>query len=208
MDVAESNDLIIPIRVEPGETLQDAVADLMALEAEVYERVEQKRKTLPPVKDDGKKYPLEYPIFVTIKATGEQFQLPHAGAFERFVQARDLKQADCVVKQSPEGIPAEENGWRWRRSEHVEWTDNWPAFPVPGDWFVDGEDFIDAEIEPREPFITDTETGGVFLQAASNVGMFAFRGVGKSITRDCLLKLLIDGGVWTRFECEDTVCCW
>src|SRR5690242_19442115 len=101
MDVAESNDLIIPIRVEPGETLQDAVADLMALEKEVYERVEQKRKTLPPVKDDGKKYPLEYPIFVTIKATGEQFQLPDADAFNRFVVARNLRVVDVTYKQSP-----------------------------------------------------------------------------------------------------------
>jgi AAA domain len=148
----------------------------------------------------------EYPEVLTIHRTGEQYMFPDAEAAQRFLESRakalGLTPQNSTLKQLPPSW-ADQGFYAYRRSEHEEWNDGfWPDYPTPGDWFADGEDFLQEEIEPRQPLITDQETGGVFLQKASNVGLFAFRGVGKSITRDCLLKLLIEGGVWTRFQCR------
>jgi AAA domain len=140
-----------------------------------------------------------YPTFITILRTGEQYQVPDQRHAYFFCDARGLTQEDVKIVQSN---VAGEREWRYRRSKFEPWGDgdNWPEFPVDGDWLADGDEFLDEEIEPRRVFMSDKETGDPILLGSSNNEIFAFRGIGKSVVNNNLIRLLIHGGEWLRFK--------
>jgi AAA domain/Helix-turn-helix domain len=67
-------------------------------------------------------------------------------------------------------------------------------------WLLDVDDFIKREVAPRESYLVDTETSAtVFYQASINE-LFAFRGQGKSIIANALIRVLTQGGDWLRLR--------
>ena len=65
---------------------------------------------------------------------------------------------------------------------------------------ADADEFLAREIEPRKSLLTDAETGSTVLYEKSLNQIFAFRGIGKSIVANALIKVLTQGGEFLRFE--------
>jgi hypothetical protein len=74
-----------------------------------------------------------------------------------------------------------------------------PAEPEPFH-LADADEFLARELEPRKSLLTDAETGSTILYEKSLNQIFAFRGIGKSIVANALIKVLTQGGEFLRFK--------
>jgi hypothetical protein len=72
--------------------------------------------------------------------------------------------------------------------------------PPPGNWLSDADTFICKELPERKPLLVDTRTGGVVLFQSSINQLFAFRGIGKSVVINALLRPLLTGKDWLHFR--------
>jgi hypothetical protein len=67
------------------------------------------------------------------------------------------------------------------------------------DWFVSGQDVATSPIPERKVLLSDAETGAAVLYASSINMLWAFRGQGKSIVANALMRTLVTGQHWLRF---------
>ena len=67
---------------------------------------------------------------------------------------------------------------------------------------ADADEFLGRELEPRQSLLTDAETGSTVLYEKSLNQIFAFRGIGKSIVANALIKVLTQGGEFLRFKSD------
>ena len=72
--------------------------------------------------------------------------------------------------------------------------------PDPNQWLTDADEFIATDLPARTPYLVDTRTGGAVLLQASINQLFAFRGIGKSVVVNALLKPLLTGQDWLHFR--------
>lgn len=72
--------------------------------------------------------------------------------------------------------------------------------PNPNNWLADGDEFIGKELPARTPLLVDTRTGGAVLLSGSLNQIFAFRGIGKSVVVNALLRPLLTGHDWLHFR--------
>jgi hypothetical protein len=70
----------------------------------------------------------------------------------------------------------------------------------PSSWLVDADEFIARKLEPRKPYLIDSRTNGVVLFEKSLNQLFAFRGLGKSVVVNSLIKPLLTGEDWLHFS--------
>jgi len=93
--------------------------------------------------------------------------------------------------------------------EHTPFTGPiWPDDSVPKTdpdvlrdaWFVSADDFLDREIPPREILVEDNETGSPVLFKESVNQIFAYRGLGKSLFANSLIRILCNGGEFLRYR--------
>lgn len=69
-----------------------------------------------------------------------------------------------------------------------------------GGLLIDYDTFIAEKIEPRKVLLSDSETGGAILYASSLNQLFAYRGIGKTVIEQILVRLLTNGGKELKFE--------
>ena len=74
--------------------------------------------------------------------------------------------------------------------------------PHPNNWLTDGDEFIKMKLPERKPLLIDTRTGGAVLLESSVNQIFAFRGLGKSVVVNALLKPLLTGKDWLHFRSQ------
>jgi archaellum biogenesis ATPase FlaH len=67
------------------------------------------------------------------------------------------------------------------------------------EWFVEGSSVSERKIPERKVLLSDAETGAAVLYASSINMLWAFRGQGKSIVANALMKTLVTGSDWLRF---------
>ena len=72
----------------------------------------------------------------------------------------------------------------------------------PERWLADADEFMQREIEPREPLLIDAETGAAVLYQQSLNQIFAYRGIGKSVVANALIRILTQGGDFLRFRSD------
>jgi hypothetical protein len=70
------------------------------------------------------------------------------------------------------------------------------------EWLCDADEFMQKEIEPREPLLVDAETGATVLYQKSLNQVFAYRGIGKSVVANALIRVLTQGGDFLRFRSD------
>lgn len=69
-------------------------------------------------------------------------------------------------------------------------------------WLKDMNTFLDKSLPTRKPLLWDKETNGVVFYGNSLNQMFAFRGLGKSLTSIALVKVLAEGGDFLRLHSD------
>jgi AAA domain/Homeodomain-like domain len=67
---------------------------------------------------------------------------------------------------------------------------------------ADADEFLAREIPPRQALLTDAETGSTVLYEKSLNQIFAYRGIGKSVVANSLIKVLTQGGEFLRFRSD------
>jgi hypothetical protein len=72
--------------------------------------------------------------------------------------------------------------------------------PDPNNWLADADEFLATELPTRKPYLVDARTGGAVLLEGSINQLFAFRGIGKSVVVNALLKPLVTGRDWLHFH--------
>lgn len=70
----------------------------------------------------------------------------------------------------------------------------------PASLFTDADAFIRKTLPPRKPLLTDIRTGGVVLYESSINQIFAYRGIGKSVVVNALMRPLLTGKDWLHFR--------
>lgn len=69
-------------------------------------------------------------------------------------------------------------------------------------WLCDADEFMQRDLETREPLLIDVETGSTVLYEKSLNQVFAYRGIGKSVVANALIKVLTQGGNFLRFRSD------
>src|SRR5437899_6204134 len=67
---------------------------------------------------------------------------------------------------------------------------------------ADADEFLAREIPPRQSLLMDAETGSTILYEKSLNQIFAYRGIGKSVVANSLIKVLTQGGEFLRFRSD------
>ncbi|HKV79542.1 MAG TPA: AAA family ATPase [Candidatus Sulfotelmatobacter sp.] len=78
----------------------------------------------------------------------------------------------------------------------------WKKVEPEKNWLADADEFLAREIAPRKSILTDRETGATVLFEKSINQIFAFRGLGKSVVANALIKVVTKGGDFLRFQSE------
>ncbi len=67
---------------------------------------------------------------------------------------------------------------------------------------ADADEFLAREIPARQSLLTDAETGSTVFYEKSLNQIFAYRGIGKSVVANSLIKVLTQGGEFLRFKSD------
>jgi hypothetical protein len=149
---------------------------------------------------------LEDAHVVTLE-NGEQFLCPSLDAAEDTAEARGgiIDPATVYLRHSEQELAGQ---YRWRPKSYGAWLD-WKymddedegvaeTLSPDVDYSFGADEFLEEELEPRDPLIQ--ADGANLLYRKSINEIVAFRGIGKSLYKDQLIKIATQGGRWLRYS--------
>src|SRR5262249_1319329 len=78
-----------------------------------------------------------------------------------------------------------------RLADEINKTPGWTEETIPA--WVDADEFLQQQIEPRRVLLEDSKTGTAVFRSSSLNEIFAFRGLGKSVVTHSLLAAMVKG---------------
>jgi putative DNA primase/helicase len=133
--------------------------------------------------------------------TPEQFDsldgLRRAAMIQDGYEAYDQWQRNPLFKFPKDFLPA----LRLEDREQISAIESGGTHPAA--LFTNADDFLRREMPLRKPLLIDARTGGTVLYESSINQIFAYRGIGKSVVVNALLRPLVTGKDWLHFRATE-----